>query len=203
MVSFPNQASPSSFSGPILCRIVGLACLIGFFIDMAVLALPPSAGAAWRAGLLQQMSDRSIILLFGMALFAYSIWDIPQIRKLLSYAALSIGVLFLLTSIVVIRDSLTLQAQALTNIGQQAAQLQTQVEQSQTNPDLAAPPSPEQLEQATQQITSQAEALKQNAKTTITRTGIASTSNLVVVGIGLISLGRTALSSSSGSRKRR
>ncbi|MBD2260589.1 HpsJ family protein [Pseudanabaena sp. FACHB-2040] len=195
MVSISNQISSSSFGSQVLCRIVGLACIVGFLVDMTVLALPPSAGAAWRVGILQQMGDRSIILLFGIALIAYSVWEISQIRKILSYAALSIGVLFLLFCILVIRDSLMLQSQTLENIGQQAAELQTQVEESRTNPDAASVTN-EQFEQATQQINAQAETLKQNAKTTITRASIASTSNFVVVGIGLISLGRASMTSS-------
>lgn len=199
MVTLSNQISPASFSGQVICRIVGFACLFGFLVDMTVLALPPGSGAAWRVSLLQQMGDRSIILLFGLALMAYSIWDSPPMRKILSYIALSIGVLFLLFCILVIRDSLSLQSQAVANIGQQAAQLQTQVEETRANPNPATPVTPEQFEQATQQINAQAETLKQNAKTTITRTSIASTSNFVVVGIGLISLGRVGLSSGSAS----
>ncbi|HEY9879622.1 MAG TPA: hypothetical protein V6D29_14285 [Leptolyngbyaceae cyanobacterium] len=203
MVSFPNQISSGSFGGPILCRIVGLACLFGFLVDMTVLALPPGSGAAWRVGILQQMGDRSIILLFGIALVAYSVWDSPQVRKLVSYAALSVGVLFLLFCILVIRDSLVLQDQALANIGKQAAELQTQVEQTRAKPDPNISVTPEQFEQATQQIDLQAKTLKQNAKTTITRSGIASTSNFVVVGVGLISLGRVGMSSGSAAGKSR
>jgi hypothetical protein len=205
MVSFPSQVSSSSFGGQALCRIVGLACIVGFIVDMTVLALPPGAGAAWRVGLLQQMGDRSIILLFGLALLAYSVWEIPSIRKIFSYISLSAGVLFLLFCILVIRDSLALQTQTVANIGQQATDLQTQIEESRTSPE-AASVTPEQFEQATQQINAQAETLKQNAKTTITRTSIASTSNFAVVGIGLISLGRVTMTSGSNagnSRQRR
>jgi hypothetical protein len=193
MVTIPNQSPGNSLGGPIICRIVGFTCLFGFLTDMIALVLPLGSGAVWRVGLLQQMGDRSIVLLFGLALILYSFWPIQQFRKLVSYACLSVGVLFLLFCILVIRDSLTLQSQAISNIGRQATELQTRVEAGQSDPEISAQATPEEFAEAARQITVQADTLKQNAKTALTKTGIASTSNFIVVGIGLISLGRVGI----------
>ena len=73
MASTPTQPS-TGFGGQAIARIVGFTCLFGFLADMIVLALPVGAGAAWRANLLQQMGDRSIVLLMGLALLVYGFW---------------------------------------------------------------------------------------------------------------------------------
>jgi hypothetical protein len=103
----------------------------------------------------------------------------------------------LLSSILVIRDGLTLQSQTIERIGQEATQLQTQVEQSRTNPDITA--TPDEFAQALQTIEAQAETLKQNATTSLTKASIASVSNLVVMGIGLLGLGRVGIGGASSS----
>ncbi|HIK44778.1 MAG TPA: hypothetical protein IGR64_07785 [Leptolyngbyaceae cyanobacterium M65_K2018_010] len=210
MVSIPSQTS-SGWGAQIIARIVGFTCLFGFLADMVALTLPLGAGAAWRVGLLQQLGDRSIVLLFGLALIILSFWDSPQLRKPFAYISLATGVLFLLLCILVIRDSLALQSQAVDRISQEAQQLQTQVEQSKTNPEITANATPEDFAQALTAIESQADTLKQNAKTTLTKTSLAGTSNFVVMGIGLLSLGRVGLGGvggmaprvSGGSRKQR
>lgn len=202
MVTIPNQSPGNSFSGPLICRIVGFTCFFGFLTDMIALALPLGSGAAWRVGLLQQMGDRSIVLLFGLALILYSFWNSQPFRKLVAYTCLSVGVLFLLFCILVIRDSLALQSQAINNIGRQAAELQTRVEASQTDPEISASATPEEFAEAARQITVQADTLKQNAKTALTKTGIASTSNFIVIGIGLISLGRIGIGTSRTTRQK-
>ena len=69
MASISTQPS-ASFGGQAIARIVGFTCLFGFLVDMIALALPFGAGAAWRATLLQQMGDRSIVLLIGIGLLS-------------------------------------------------------------------------------------------------------------------------------------
>ncbi len=196
MASTPIQ-TPTGFGGQAIARIVGFTCLFGFLADMVALALPLGAGAAWRASLLQQMGDRSIVLLIGLALLIYGFWENSRLRKPFSYAALAVGIAFLLSSILVIRDGLTLQTQTVERIGQEATQLQTQVEQSRTNPDITA--TPDEFAQALQAIDAQAETMKQTAKTSLTKASISSVSNLVVMGIGLLGLGRVGIGGASGS----
>ncbi|NMF83056.1 hypothetical protein [Nodosilinea sp. P-1105] len=73
MASLSNSSS-IGFGGQSIARIVDFTCLFGFLADMLALALPFGAGAAWRATLLQQMGDRSIVLLMGLALLVYGFW---------------------------------------------------------------------------------------------------------------------------------
>jgi len=173
------------------CRIVGIVCLIGFAINLIVLALPPNPMVLeWRVGFLQQVSDRSIILLFGAALTIHGSLETRALRKQLGTACLAIGVIYLLFCVLVIRDGLTLNDLAEKNIATQAAQVQTQIQNAKDNPKAAPNVTPDQLKQAAQMIDNKAVSLKQNAKTGILKTAIAIVGNLVVIGIALISLGR-------------
>ncbi|KAM3112588.1 HpsJ-like protein, cyanoexosortase C-associated [Phormidesmis sp. 146-33] len=196
MTSLSAQGSTSSYGAKSLCRLVGAACLAGFLIDMLVLAVPPNVTSIeWRIGFLQQMSDRSIILLFGLALLMYGILDLRLWRKRLALTCLVVGGIFTLSSILVIRDSLVFQQLAFTNISNQAAQVRTQLDKLQENPSAAPNLKPEQLKQVPQLLDRQVESLKQNAQSSVIRTGIASVGNLVVVGIALIGLGQFGIRS--------
>lgn len=192
MVGAANPLSSPSLSGQAIARVVGLTCVFGFLVDMTALTFPLGSGTAWRVGLLQQMGDRSIVLLIGVALLIYSAWENQSLRKTLGFVALTLGALFLLICMFVVRESFSLHSQAVSNIGDQATQLQTQVEAGRSNPEIAANATEDDFANALRAIDTQAETLRQNAKTTITRTGIASTSNFAVVGIGLLSLSRIA-----------
>ena len=61
-----NKPVAPSYNSPVyqpqaLYCIVGLACLAGFLVDLAVLSFPPSFGSVeWRIAFLQQISDRGI-----------------------------------------------------------------------------------------------------------------------------------------------
>lgn len=188
----PIAVSPSSAMA--LCRLVGLACLAGFMVDTLVLGFPAQPGAIeWRASFLQQMGDRSIILLFGMALLIYGLMELRAWRKRLATLCLAIGVAFQLSCILVIRDSSVLQGQALNRIDEQATQIETRIEEARANPELSAQVSPEQIEQAMEQLSLQSETLQKNAKTGIFRAGLASVGNLAVVGLALLALGRYGL----------
>lgn len=195
----PNKSQPSvpfesNSLGKNICFIVGLTCIAGFMVDILVLGTPPDPFALeWRVNFLQQAGDRSIIFLFGMALLIYSQIYNRRLSRPLSLICLGIGVAFVLSCILVIRDGLILQDQTLNNISQQAEQLQTQIEESKGNPELPAEITPEQFKQATQQVTSQAEQLRQSARQGITKAGFGSIGNLIVVGLGLVGLGRFGL----------
>jgi predicted PurR-regulated permease PerM len=184
----PNSVAPSGARA--VFQIVGIACLAGFVIDMLVLALPPNVGnPTWRVGLLQQMADRSIVLLLGTAFTIFSLESRRWLRRI-SMLSLIVGVLFVLASLLVIRDSMTLQQQAVSNISTQASQAQTQIQNAQTNPPPNLKATPEQLQQLSKQINTQADSLKQTAKTTVLKTSVSSIGNLIVIGLGLIGLGR-------------
>lgn len=187
--------SGATWGGQALARIVGLTCIVGFIVDMTALTFPLGSGTAWRVNLLQQMGDRSIVLLIGLALMLYSAWENPSLRRTLSYVLLGLGTLFLMLCLLVVRESFSLRSQTVGSIGDQASQLQTQVEASRSNPEIAANATPDDFTVALRAIETQADTLKRNATTTITRTGVASTSNFAVVGIGMLSLGRMTMGS--------
>lgn len=195
----PNQRqsyapSGDNFAARKLCFIVGLVCIAGFLMDLLVIAAPPDPFALeWRVGFLQQAGDRSIILLFGAALLLYSQIGNRRLSRPLSLILLGLGVAFMLSSMLVIRDSLILQKQALTTIGAQSEQLRAEIEVRKDSPDLPAEITLEQFEQASQQVATQAERLKETARNQVTKAGIANIGNLVVVGMGFVGLGRFGL----------
>lgn len=189
-VSNPAPTDPSAAA--IICRIVGLTCVAGFISDMLTLAFPIGPTVDWRVNFLQQVGDRSIILLFGVALVLYGFWASRELRKSISYAVLGVGVLFLLCCILVIRDSAVLRSEAVQRIDLQATELQTRVEeQAQIESEVAA-----------RRIDAEAAELKQNAKSSLTKAGIRSTSNFVIVGIGLVGLGRLGINSQRSPQSR-
>lgn len=192
MASISSPTPNASYGAKGICQIVGLVCLAGFIIDMLVLALPPQLGnVEWRIGLIQQMSDRSIILLLGSALLIFGNLDNRRWLKQFSTFCLVVGVAFLLSCLLVIADGLKLQQQAVSNISNQASQLQTQIQNAQSNPSAAGENiTAADLQRASQLLNTQADTLKQNAKRTVLKTGAASVSNLIIVGLGLVSLGR-------------
>ena len=194
--------SDSNLSNPYipksLCQIVGFACLAGFIVDLLVLAVPPHPmSVEWRVSVFQQMSDRSVILLFGIALTLYGSLDNLRVKQPISLASLLLGVFFSLCCVLVIHDGITLQQDAINTINKQATQVQTQIQQAQTNPPPNLKATPEQLQQASKQVKTQADTLTQTTRITAIKTTFASVGNLLAVGVGLISLGRY------GSRVRR
>lgn len=190
----PPLAYESTGLARSLCTVVGLACVGGFLVDLLVLSTPPDPFALeWRVGFLQQAGDRSIVFFFGVALLLYSIVNDRRLKRPFSLFCLVVGVAMLLSSGLVIRDSLILKSQAFEAISTQEAALQAQIDETLSNPELAAELTPEQLRQASREISSRAQTLKQDSGQGITKSGIASLGNLVVVGLGMIGLGRIGL----------
>lgn len=187
-----SASNHGSFYNPKpLYQIVGTACLAGFLFDLLVLGLPPALGSAeWRTSFLQQVSDRSIVLLFGAALTIYGSLELRTLRKQLSTVCLVMGVIYLLACVLVIRDGLSLNGLAAKNIADQATQVRTQIQDAKNNPKAAPNITPDQLQQASQQLDARVVTLQQNARAGIMKTAIAIVTNLVVIGIALISLGR-------------
>lgn len=194
MVPISAQQGAAPQTAKTICRIVGLTCLAGFAIDMLALGLPPNPlDIQWRIGFLQQMGDRSIVLFLGVALTMFGYMESRKILRQLAMFSLIAGIVFQLSCILVLRDSLTAQNVAVNTIRNQASQLQTQIKEAEQNPSAAPDITPEQLRQASDLITGRAEELKQNARTGLLRTGLASMGNLIIIGLGLISLGRFGL----------
>jgi hypothetical protein len=192
MTTLSNQSTVGSYSTKGLCQIVGFACLAGFLIDIVGLMFPAAFGSMeWRAGFIQQVSDRSVILLFGLALLMYGVLDNRAVRKRLAMVCMVVGMLFCLSSILVVRDSWALRNQAEDSISSQAAKVQTQIEQTKKNPPANARNlTPEQLEQASRMLGDRAEVLKQNARTSVMKAGFATVGNLLVIGLAMLGLGR-------------
>lgn len=198
---FPTQAAESSasYGGPAagsrICMIVGLTCLLGFLVDIVVLSTPPAPfSLEWRVNVLQQIGDRSIVLLFAAALLIYASLRQRQIKRLLGFICLVLGVAFMLSCILVIRDSLILQSETLQNISNQAQQVQSQISEARSSgAGLPESVTPEQLQQASKQLANQTSTLKQNARQGITKAGVASMGNLIAVGLGMLGLGRLGI----------
>jgi ElaB/YqjD/DUF883 family membrane-anchored ribosome-binding protein len=189
-ISAPTSNPAGAYSAKAICKIVGFVCLAGFLIDILVRLLPPNLGSVeWRVTLLQQVADRGIVFLIGAAATLFSLESRRLLRQL-STLSLVIGVVFLLSSLLIVRDSMAVQQQTISAISNQASQAQTQIQNAQAKPNPNLNITPERLEQASKAINTQADALKENAKTTVLKAGVSSIGNLVVVGLGLISLGR-------------
>jgi len=188
-----NSVVPSAAgydSQPILL-ILGLACTIGFLVDLFVLGYPANFGSLeWRASFTQQVADRSIILLFGAGLLMAGWLNGRVWRKRLSLACIAIGIIFQLAGVLAIRDSSILQTQALNRIETQAEQAETRINEASSNPELSAQVTPDQLNQLRAQVSAQAETLQGNAKTGILKSAMSTIGNLLVVGLALIGLGR-------------
>lgn len=188
-----NNYSTSPAVGKNISLIVGLTCLLGFLVDTLVLSTPPDPlSLEWRVNLLQQMGDRSIILFFAVALLMYAFFDQHRLKRTLGFACLMLGVAFMLSCVLIIRDSLILQSETLQNISNREQYVQSQIDEARNgNTDnLPASLTAEQLKQASQQLSNQASTLKQNARQSITKTGVASMGNLIAVGLGMLGLGR-------------
>jgi hypothetical protein len=194
MTSLTTPKSSSAYNTKLLCLIVGLACLAGFLVDTVVLLFPPLLNnIEWRLSFMQQLGDRSIILLFGLALLMVGIIDIRSWRKNLALFCLVLGIALGLSSIMVIRDSIELQQTAFTNIEKKASEIQEKIQQAQANPATSPKISPDQIRQASALLENQAETLKQNAKVGALKTRISGVGNLIVVALAFLGLGRYGL----------
>lgn len=190
--TFPPFPLPNRIIG--ICQIIGYACIIAFILNMLLLLLPPQfQDTAWRTNFLQQFSDRSIILLFGCGLVMAGIWDNPPRQRQLSLVCLFLGGIYLITCLLVVRDTIALRQLSIVNIDAQEAQVQTQLQEAQSKSTDGKPLTPEEIKRATKELSEQVATAKQNAQTTVIKTGINILINLTVVGLGLIGLGRFGL----------
>ena len=177
-----------------LSRIVGFTCVAGFIADIAVAAMPVMLKSEqWRMTLLQQIGDRSIILLFGLALLALGYAGKRLWSKRIGLVSYIIGLFLLLSCIAFTKDSLTLQKFTNSTVDNQIAEIQTEFQQRTQSPDRQSQVTPEQIQAATAQLSLQAESYKQNIKTTTVRASLSALSNLLIMGVAFVSLGRYCL----------
>lgn len=177
--------------------VLGLACIVGFVMNLLSTALPPDPMALeWRISFMQQVSGRSILLFLGIAMVVYSRLG-QRASRYLALACLVVGILFLLSGVIVIRDSLVLQNQALGTIESEATEIRSQLQTAQVNPNLPPEVTPQRIEEALSQLEVQAEALSQNARSSATQSMMSMLSTQVVIGIGLLALGRVAIKHNS------
>jgi hypothetical protein len=175
-----------------LCLIMGLVSISGFLIDIAVVALPLQLfDAAWNLDVVRAIADRSIVLLFGLALLAWALQNNLYLRKLFSRFCLLLGIIILLLCILLFQSVLSLREDAQASIVQQKSQALEQVRSAQDNPSAEAPLlTTEQMTSAIQQINQQADTLQRNALNSLYRNLFLAAGNLVVVSLGAIALSR-------------
>ncbi|NJL47106.1 MAG: hypothetical protein HC929_05845 [Leptolyngbyaceae cyanobacterium SM2_5_2] len=175
--------------------VLGLACIVGFvanFLTLIIISPDPMA-LEWRLDVMQQVSGRSIVLFFGAALVLYSLLDQPTIARGLALACLITGVVFLLSGVLVIRDGITLQNQAVGTIESQSEAIRSQLESAAPGANFPPEITPERIKEALPQLEQQTETLKQNARGSAVRAMISVLSRQVIIGLGLVSLGRIGL----------
>lgn len=193
--SAPSTSVDGTYGIKNVCIIIGLVCIVGFLFDMLVLALPPQSDIEWRIGLIQELANRSIILLFGLGLFIFGSLGRNRSRlRLASQLSMGVGVLFFLLCLLSVIDSVRLTQQSAIAISTQESQFQERIQEAKATPealpkniDLAV------LEQVSQQLTQQANTLRSSTKRTVFKTGISNIGNLLIVGAGLLGLGRSGM----------
>jgi hypothetical protein len=174
-----------------LSLIMAMACIAGFLIDLTAVVFPLSVlSAQWRLEVFRFAGDRSIVLLIGMALLLLCLQYSRFLKRVFSRLCLLLGVAYLLTSIVVFRDTIAVRDDSTRNIDLRAEQAVQQIKSAEA-PSLDAPQiSSEQLQQVTQQIFQQAQGMKSNATQQLLKTLFMTVGNLLVAGMVLIAMSR-------------
>ena len=130
----PTSLRSKSFKGydiSTACLLIGITALASFVINILAFALTPDLySVQWRVTFLEQVANRSIALLLGFGLVFYSLSSNPELRKKLASICLIIGLLFQMSCILTIHDTLALQGQASENISQQSRQAKEQIQEN-------------------------------------------------------------------------
>ena len=189
---FKSFPIPFRSVGHQLGMIVGLACIFGFLVDLTGIALPLNfLQAEWRFGVLRMVSDRSIVLVSGLALLSFGLLDARYIRRMVSTFCLLLGVVFILSGVMGFRDTIELRDQAIQNINNQSTQALRQLETARSNPENLDPNiTPERLQQASQELRQQAQQQKNSTQDRLYKLFAVVIGNLVVSGFALIAIGR-------------
>jgi hypothetical protein len=192
-MSSASLSGPSNpaVSGRSLFRIVSFACIAGFVLDIMAIAFPLKLGElAWRVGFLQQIGDRSIILLLGLVFLMLGSLEMRNLRKQVAMVCLGLGLAFMLGGVIGIKDAVSLQKQTSTSITAQSTQLQERIQQAKEKPPANAKVTPELIDQAMKQVTERTDTAQKAAQSQILKTGLSSVGNLFIVGLALIGVGR-------------
>ncbi len=173
-----------------LALIVGLACIAGFLVDLTGVALPLNFLAAeWRFSVLRMVSDRSIVLISGLALLCLGLLDARYLKRIVTRFCLVLGVVFILSGVLGFRDTIQLRDQAIGNIDYQSTQALKQLEIAQSNTETPDPNiTPERLEQVSQQLMQQAQQQKTNTQNRLYKLLAVAIGNLLVSGFALIAI---------------
>lgn len=199
MASLSHSKPNHLYHAYALCRLIGSACLLGFIAELLVLAFPFSIGnVGWRIGFIQHIGERSIILLFGLALVMYGIIHNYLWRKRVAQVCIILGVVSLLCCILIVRDSMLFKQQALSSISTQAERLQAQIQKLQDSSKINSKSGSmsDQLQKAPELLNQQVEASKKNAETNVSKTTALSVVNLGVLSLALLGLGRYGINPS-------
>lgn len=177
-----------------LCLILGLTSLSIFSLNLIAIALPPEIySVQWRTNFLDQVSNRSIGLFFGMGFTMYGFSESRLLLKKLAFLCLVVSIVFGMFFVSSIHDGLALKEQALVNIESQATQLENQLLANRNGSELTSQLSTQQFDEALQQISRNQKSLVENAKADITKATFVSAGNLFLIGLGLIALSRLGL----------
>ncbi|MGF1513666.1 MAG: hypothetical protein ACFB5Z_08230 [Elainellaceae cyanobacterium] len=183
-----------TYSPRTLTTTVGLTCLAGFLLDAVSLIFSADLySIQWRLSFLEQMGDRAILLVIGLALLLYGVLPNRGLTKNVGVFCLMAGIVVHLVCILSIHDTIQVREQAATQIDDRAVQLQNQLQEGQDSAEGAERLSLTDVDQAVRQIKNQSESLKQDVQVDLTRAGILSIANLMIIGLALIALGRFGL----------
>jgi predicted PurR-regulated permease PerM len=188
---YPSAKSNTAPSGNAPFRIIGVACTVAFFIDMLIIGVGPNMGTLeWRVQFMQSLGDRSIVFLLGTAFLMMGLAEMRSLRKTLSTACLGIGMGFILMTLLSIWDASTLQKQATSNLTTQTSQLEQQIQKTKDQEVQGSKITAEQVQQALDRLSNESASAQKNTTTQVIKTGASSAGNLMVVGVGMIALGR-------------
>jgi hypothetical protein len=190
-VPYPASKSNTVPSGSAPFRIIGVACTAAFFIDMLIIGVGPNMGTLeWRVQFLQSLGDRSIVFLLGTGFLMMGLTEMRSLRKTLSTACLGLGMGFILMTLLSIWDASTLQKQATTNLTAQTSQLEQQIQKTKDQEVQGNKITADQVQQALDRLSNESASAQKNTTTQVIKTGASSAGNLMVVGMGMIALGR-------------
>jgi hypothetical protein len=146
-----------------------------------------------------QRKKRPFLSAFGRQLFSPA-QQSPALRqrqryqrfRMLSLFSLLVGIAITFLSILVIHDTVELNKQAISKIDDQAATKNAQITIAKNDPQAFGETlAPEVIDQAYKDVKDI--SLKENAKTRIIKSGVETFIYLLIVGFGLIALGRWGL----------
>lgn len=181
-----------------LALLTSLICMAGFALDMLALSLGPNLSSSeWRMGFMQQLGTRCIVLLFGTSLLCYSLQTRPLSLRRIAWVCCGLGLCLSLSSLFYLQDSLRFQSLAIENLTTQRQSLEQQIQQftpqTPTPSELAVDPA--RRDQAIELLRQRTQTLSLRARVRIQKTIARTFCSLLLVGVGLVTLGQITLKS--------